>query len=187
MDGVINMASVDWNALESKINKWLNSSEGKKVVQETVDKIMLGKISFKVGDDVDTKTPKEAAEKFIQVLTNTIYTHGLSSGVSEAIAKGIVCSSPFKNGNVYSINVYWQSDLSRPSLNGVDELHDLAELYDTGVDHTMNRIWGTWHGKTVGSKTDIPGNHFMDEAVRAFIDGYGNEYGVKDITIRRED
>lgn len=182
----------DWSSLESQINKYLETPDGKKKSQEVVDKIMLGEFSMKTNGATD-KTPRQAADMFIKVLEDTIKSAGLSSGVEDAISKGIVRSIPYKNGKGYSINIYWEEDLSRPSLlNGVrggsvnqDRLVDLAELYDTGVDHTMNQVWGIWHGKKVGSKTKIEGAYFMEEAKRLFMDGYATEYGVEDITIRR--
>ena len=185
------MASIDWSAIEAVVNNYIDSPAGYKATKEVVDKIMLGEIKIQSESGTTNKTPRQAADMFIQVLKDTINSAGLSSGVTSAISKGIVRSIPYKNGNGYSINVYWQEDLSRPSLlNDIDDNYDrlvnLAELYDTGVDHTMKRVWGTWHGKKVGSKTDIKGTHFMDEAVRAFMDSYGSEYGVKDIVINRD-
>lgn len=188
------MASIDWGAIEAVVNNYIDSSDGQKATQEVVDKIMLGGVFIQSKDGVVNKSPRQAADMFIQVLKDTINSAGLSSGVTDAISKGIVRSVPYKNGGGYSINVYWQEDLSRPSLlNGVydgsvnqDRLVNLAELYDTGVDHTMNQVWGEWHGKIIGSKTDIEGAHFMDEAVRMFMDSYGDEYGIKDIVINRD-
>ena len=185
------MASIDWSAIEAVVNNYIDSPTGQKATKEVVDKIMLGEIEIQSGGGATNKTPRQAADMFIQVLKDTINSSGLSAGVTGAISKGIVRSAPYKNGNCYSINVYWQEDLSRPSLlndidGNYDRLVNLAELYDTGVDHTMEQVWGTWHGKKVGSKTDIKGTHFMDEAVRTFMDSYGSEYGVKDIVINRD-
>ena len=57
----------DWSSLESQINKYLETPDGKKKSQEVVDKIMLGEFSMKTNGATD-KTPRQAADMFIKVL-----------------------------------------------------------------------------------------------------------------------
>lgn len=182
------MAGIDFGSLEKDIGALLKSSPVKKEVQAKEDEVMMGGISFGIGKSGQAHTPTEAADKFIEVLKNEIQSASLTDNVKQAILQGIVHDKPYKIGeSEYSVHVYWESDLSRLSLNpSGEDLRDLAELYNTGVDHTMRQIFGMWHGQKVGSRTVIPGTHFMEIALATFMDAYGAEYGVESMTYTRE-
>lgn len=182
------MASIDFGSLEKDIGALLNTSTVKKETQETIDSIMLGEFSFSSGGANQTRTPGEAADKFIEVLKDEIESANLSDNVRQTILQGITHGAPYKIGeNEYSVHIYWEQDLSRQSLNpSGEDLRDLAELYNTGVDHTMRQIFGQWHGERVGSRTVIPDTHFMEIALANFMDAYGKEYGVESMTYTRE-
>lgn len=182
------MAGIEFGSLEKDIGAFLKIPPVKKEVQAEVDKVMLGGISFGAGTSDRTHTPEEAANKFIEVLKDEIQSASLTDNVKQAILQGIVHDKPYQIGeNEYSVHVYWESDLSRLSLNpSGEDLRDLAELYNTGVDHTMRQIFGMWNGQKVGSRTVIPGTHFMEIALATFMDAYGAEYGVESMTYTRE-
>ena len=169
------------SSIDAKLKAYLNSDAGKKRVREHVRACMLG-ISVAPGG---IHTPTEAADKFIEVLGKTIDSSGLSEDVKESI-KHLKCTRPEElNDGTYRIVVFFDTELDRPSLNGTDTLRDLAELYNDGVNHEMQQVWGYWHGELVGSRTSIPGAHFMETAVQTFMTSYAGEYNVKSLTVRR--
>lgn len=179
------MASIDWKVVDDKINAYLYSYEGEEEIAKIVDKVMLGQLSFKKNTDGSSHTIQEAADKFIQVLVSDIYNSGLSDYAIDVITQNIDFAEPFKRGdNTYSIMVYWLDDMSRPSLDPRQgELYDLVSLLNYGVGHEMNRVYGEWHGKKIGSKTTIIGAHFIEQAIEDFLGNYGTEYGVDNITV----
>ena len=176
----------DWSSLESQINKYLETPDGKKKSQEVVDKIMLGEIEFAFsrnsGSGVDIQ-PETIAKVFEEELLSIMFEK-LSKNVSYALSSPIH-SEPYKlNDDTYAIDVYWkEGTLSRYSLNPKDILVDLGELYDVGVDHEMKRIWGNWHGKHIGNKTTIKGTNFMQEAADNFMIKYRDVYGLKGVHV----
>ena len=181
------MARFEFGSLEKDILKTLKTSQSKKEVSDEIDKAVLGNVRFS-GDGGLPHTPEEAADKLIEVLKSEIETASIPDNVKDAIRDHIVHDKPYKIGdNEYSIHVYWDVDLSRPSLNpNSEDLRDLAELYNTGVNHEMKQIFGMWHGKRIGSRTVIPGTHFMEIALANFMSAYSDEYGVETITYTRE-
>lgn len=172
---------VNYGSIDAKLQAYLNSAAGKKRVREYVRSCMLGLTVAPGG----IHTPTEAADKFIEVLGQAIDSSGISEGVKESI-KNLKCSRPEElSDGTYRIVVFFDTELDRPSLNGTDTLRDLAELYNDGVNHDMQQVWGYWHGELVGSRTTIPGTHFMETAVQNFMNSYAGEYNVKSLTVRR--
>lgn len=149
--------------------------------QKFLDKEMLG--DMRVESGASSHTPQEAAEKFIEVLRKTIRDSGLSENVKLAISE-FEYTSPYKlSDGTYKITVYFDEDLSRPSLDEkkYGRIKSLADLYNDGVNHTMHTVRGVWHGKETLSRTKISGEHFMEQAIADFMGNYGAEYGVSDI------
>ena len=172
------MSNINWGSIMKKANAFLHSKEGKAAIKSR------GKNTY---DEAELVT--EAAEMFIEVLRDSIHSSGMSANVASAIDALSHDSAVINDGKaIGKINVYFDGDLSRPSLDvsRYGTLDDLAELFDTGVDHTMKRVWGTWHGNRVGSSTVIPGTHFMESAVSNFLSGYGSEYNVVSVDINRK-
>ena len=188
------MAGINWDSILAKANASLKLPHNVKKIEGILDLIITtGK--FPTGGGVtgigngSFHTPDEVANKFVEVLEQTISSSGLSSKAITAISN-FDHSAPYGvGGGKYTITVYFRGDLSRESLGpqkypeGID---NLAELLNDGVDHTMKRVWGTWHGEHYGSRTVIPGAHFMEEAVNTFMSSYAKEYGVIDITINHD-
>lgn len=158
---------------------------------------VLSKANEKSGDVVDAAvlnggggngsipTPEEAAEKFIEVLKNSISSSGLSQNVIDAISN-LESSAPINLGNNrYTININFAGDMSRQSLipDEYDDIDNLAALYNRGVDHIMHAVKGDWHGKETYSRTIIPGAHFVQEAIEQFKNDYGQIYHVVDVTV----
>ena len=178
---------VDTKSILGLAKKVVNSREFKKKQEEYVRDILLGKVSVSVRNG-SVHTAEEAAEKFIEVLKNSISTSGLSANAAAAISD-LTFGSPVCVGNKCTIKVSFSGDLHRESLvpnkypGGIDHLE---ELLDKGVDHRMRPVHGEWHGQMVWSRTTISGAHFIDAAKRDFMASYGNEYNVTDIIIEYE-
>lgn len=152
--------------------------------QNTAKGVMLGTIKLKSGSTVHT--PEEVATKFMQVLRGSIESSGLSANAQSAISD-FECTSPIDMGNgTYLIKVYFDGDLSRPSLypEKYGGLNDLAEMLNDGM-HAKNHVYGMWHGEYIRSRTVFPGTHFMEQAVSDFMGNYGTEYGVISCTLNK--
>lgn len=153
---------------------------------EKVDAIMLGTI--KVSSGTTLHTPEDAAAKFIEVLSKSIESSGLSANAQDAISK-FGYTTPLKmSDGTYLISVYFATDLSRPSLYSEkyeEGLKDLAEMLNDGMS-AKDHVYGTWHGKKIRSKTTFPGTYFMEQAVRDFLGNYGADYNVISCTLNRD-
>ena len=106
----------------------------------------------------------------------SLYAISLKSSHSSAVPAG---------ANVYTIEIFFTGNLSRPSLvpGKYGGISNLAALLNNGVDHEMNRVHGIWHGQETWSRTVIPGAHFVDDAVSSFMGSYASEYNVIDISV----
>ena len=69
----------------AKAQAHMGSNAGQAKVNNMVTKVMLGSITLKSGGK--THTPEEAAEKFIDVLRNSISSSGISSDAASAISE----------------------------------------------------------------------------------------------------
>ena len=165
----------------------VNSADFKKEQQKYVQNALLGNVTISI-DGKPIHTAEEAAQKFIDVLKDSINTSGLSSNAATAISN-FKYDAPVCIGDKCTIKITFDGDMHRESLDpgsypaGIDHLE---ELLDKGVDHRMAPVYGEWHGSGTWSKTTIVGAHFMDAAKRNFMASYGKEYNVSDITIEYE-
>ena len=178
------MATADMASILSKVDAYMNSSAGKDKISKAIDNKVLSK------SDGSAHTPQEAANKFIEILQKSIAGSGLSANVVSAIS-GITASAPHKiSDGMYLVVVSFSGDTSRPSLapSEYGGIAHLEELFDHGVGHQMNPVYGVWigHGSSkIVSKTVIPGTHFIDAAVNEFKSSYGEEYNLIDIDVIR--
>lgn len=164
-----------------KVNKYLGSSAGNKKINESVKLIMSGTLPHSGKGSVHT--PEEAAEKLCSCLRDAANSSGMNVGQSAGQIKAVsewAYGSPRDLGNgTWEITVSPGGATERESL--VPEKYggvDIYSLLDNGVDHTMKYVWGEWHGNYTGSRTVIPGSHFIDQGIRDFEGNYGTEYGV---------
>lgn len=150
--------------------------------EATVRKIMLGSIKLKSGASVHT--PEEAAAKFIEVLKNSINSSGLSANAQAAISSLAATAPQALGDNTYRIGVYFNGNLSRPSLDEAryGGISDLAELFNNGMTARAS-VYGSWHGQNIWSRTVIPGAGFMEAAVADFLGNYAAEYNVISCTL----
>ena len=177
------MAAINMDSILAKAEAHMGGKAGQAKVNNMVTKVMLGSITLKSGDK--THTPEEAAEKFIEVLKNSISSSGISSDAADAISELSHSSAVHMGGNIYTIEVFFTGDLSRPSLDPgkYEDINNLAALLNNGVDHTMRPVYGMWHDHETWSKTVIKGAHFVDDAVSSFMGNYASEYNVIDISV----
>lgn len=177
------MSSIDMSSILSKTQSYMGSSTGQAKINNMVTKVMLGSITLKSGGKAHM--PEEAAEKFIEVLKNSINSSGISSNAASAISELNHSSAVPCGMNTYIIEIFFTGDLSRPSLvpGRYGDINNLAALLNNGVDHEMNRVHGIWHDKETWSRTVIPGAHFIDDAVSSFMGNYASEYNVISIDV----
>lgn len=185
------MGSESLDAIFKELENYVKSSEFQKEIAKNADQYGA------VGEGLTVA--QEAGKKFADVLKQTIETSPLSAGVVEAISNIGVEPPKHIKENTYQVTVYFKDDLSRMSLSPsrYNPINDLAELYNDGVSHRMKRVYGKWYSKTgyrawdgwgnqrVGSRTVIPGTHFMEQAINEFMQNYAPKYGVVNIEINR--
>lgn len=156
------MSYVDSSSLSKKIRAALKSKGVAAQIQ-------------KAGDGV----AKEAADKFISVLVSEILSSGFNTigGLSHsdtAIDLG---------NNEYAIDIWFNDDLERASLNPSDELHNIVALLNNGYSRTRVSLRGVWHGREIYSKRERTGAHFIESAVKRFMSEYGAKYGVISVDV----
>lgn len=172
--------TINMDSCVAKFNQYFNSKDGIDRINAALKNYVIG-IGTRPGG---LHTPEEAANKFIEVLGKTIDSSGLSPDAIEAVKHWDYGRAYQINGNIYEVIVYEDADMGRPTMSKKDEpIKDIVELLNYGVDHQMKRVWGTWHGNHIGSRTVIPGAHFLEQAKNDFLGNYGTEYGVIDIQI----
>lgn len=179
------MASINMDSIIAKAKSCMSTSKKKAEVQNAIDNVLVGKMKIKTGGGSIVHTAEDAAIKFEEVLLKSINSSGLSANAISAISN-IDHTSPKRIGsNMYIIDIYFEGDLSRPSLDPshYDDIHNIAALFNKGVDHTMRPVRGEWHGVETWSRTRIPGTHFIENAVSDFMGNYASEYNVLDISI----
>lgn len=176
---------VNMDSILSKAKNYVSSSKGQKEFNQIKSDIIKG--VRKPGSGQSVHTPEEAAEKFIEVLRQEIASSGISENAISAINELSASAATEIGEDVYTIKVSFSGDLSRSSLcpDRYDGIQDLAVLLNDGVDHTMNRVYGMWHGNYIGSRTVISGAGFMEAAVNAFMGSYADEYNVTSIVINK--
>lgn len=180
------MIYVDMGAIRSKADNVVKSSSFQREKQNLIKAALSGSIKIGMGG-ISIPSATEAAQAFIQVLTNHISSSGISANAASAISN-LSYGSPNFSGETCNITVSF-SGTARPSL--VPErypggISHLEELFDKGVGHTMRAVHGTWNGNDTWSRTTIPGAHFIDAAVSDFLASYGATYNVVGIEVTYE-
>lgn len=157
-------------SIESRVQSYLEKSGNEKV-----RKALKAKMKY---------SPDEIANKYISTLQGSIDGNLSYENVAKAISGFEYSYTEGKDGN-YIIEINFSKDLSRPSLNPerYGGINNLAALYDKGVGKTMNQVYGEWHGNIVGSRTNINGAGFMEDAKSAFIANYKEKYNIESVEI----
>lgn len=178
------MPSANISGIVQKAMAYMDSPKMREKVKKHIDSVMIG---IRVAPS-GIHTPEEAAQKFIHVLENTINSSGLSENAKSAILHLDYGKPQILRDGSYQIRVFFTGDMTRDSLQPYKygEIEDIAELFDTGVDHKMHAVSGSWHGEKVWSRTVIKGAGFMDQAVSDFNGNYAADYGVIDVQVERK-
>jgi len=191
------MAGINWDSIMKKANACMNTQQKKQEIQTKIEQHMLGKI--KLGASRGGKalhTPDEAADKFIEVLTQEINSHAggdyAKGGMSRRAIAGfpeIKHGEPYRKGGKYYIDVYFDGDLSRESLapkRYEDGIENIIALLNSGYD-AGSVIYGTWEKydteERIASLISRGGAHFIENSKDKFMDNYSTEYGVEEIEI----
>lgn len=125
---------------------------------------------------------KEAADKFISILVSEILSSGFNTIGGLSHSDSVVDLG----NNQYAINIWFNDELERASLDPNDELHNIVALLNNGYSRTRVTLRGMWHGKEIFSKRERAGAHFMESAVKRFMTEYGSKYGVVSVEIADE-
>lgn len=190
------MAEINWNSILSKAIGYMETPKMKKKVRELTDNILLGRIQVSGNGSMKApKTVEDAAFKFMEVLTNELTNHigedygsGEFSTLAQDVLSELDCGKPYKVGDEFYINVYFNTDLHRESIlpERYDGIDNIAALLNNGYS-ARDSIYGFWtnhHGKTakIISLEYRRGAHFVEQAIADFMGNYATEYNVLSIT-----
>ena len=182
-----------------KAERYMGTSKMKKEIDKLTDDIMLGRIQFS-GKNMP-KTPEDAAIKFIEVLSKEIehhvgedYRKGQFSELAHDVLKDLKYGDPYRVGDEYFIDVYFDTDLHRESLmpNKYDGIDNIAALLNKGYSakHAVHGYWTNHKGvesdEKIFSLTKRSGAHFVEQAINDFMGNYSSEYNVWKIIPSKE-
>lgn len=192
------MAGINWDSIMKKANACMNTTQKKREIKSKIDACMLGQIVLGSGSGKgSSRSPAEAADKFIEVLMKEIQTHANGSYASGGISRSAIAGfpeiehgTPYRVGDKYCIDVYFNGDLSRPSLapSYYDGINNIIALLNSGYE-AGHRVYGVWESRAwtdderIASLTSRGGAHFIESAVDNFMGNYSTEYGVEKIEI----
>lgn len=74
-------------------------------------------------------------------------------------------------GNRFSVDLYLNGDLSRPSLGSGSGAYDIVGLFIHGWSPKSSppkRVFGSWHGMTVGNRIQKDSMWFLESAISQF-------------------
>lgn len=201
------MAIADIGSIMEKAEAYMDSAKGKKIIRDTMNNIMTGKVkkASEWGGHTDNFGPEEAAEKFIYVLRRVIDSrgyginatrYGYPIGVSPS-ADGMLGPTAVRaaknldyilpggdEDGEYNISISFGGNLKRASLNPgkYSGVYNIIGLLNKGYATKGGRVVvGVWEGHGDGMAVSLPtrsGSHFIQEAIDIFMREYASEYGV---------
>lgn len=198
------MSNINWDSIKKKAEDYLSSPAGRKRVEETVEMIMLGRISFGAGavGSRKRKTPAEAASKFCEVLRRTLmdcvgsdYADGDISQEAATAIDNLGYDKPYRVGDKYYMDIFFRGDKHRESLvpDSYDGVNNIIALLNKGYPtdgrsriHAVKGVWVGHGDEERYSLTHRSGAHFIEQAVDNFMGNYGTDYGVLDIEVSSE-
>lgn len=199
------MAGISLAAINKYLDDYAKSEEGKKRMGKVIaDYRKHGVDKTAAGDEVaDIETMKKVAEDFISILSMKAESYrGQGDGAMPYSVvrhfNSLTCKEPvLQSDGSYSIDIVFQDDLSRESLDrGYDTsggIENIVALFNNGVKYQYH-VYGWWDGHEpigaeaiyrsgpnaksafVRSKKDRPGLHFIQEAVDEFEAKYKEKY-----------
>lgn len=180
--------TINWDSIMKKAKAHVESKEQRNRVSRIMDDYMTGKTPMP-RDMKNVHSAEEAGFKFADVLIREIESSPIPERLAEKLASSVHVTPVTKVGDGrYFVRVYFE-DVLGESMSTHKEYYtvDLAELYNSGVDHVMAQIFETVNKKLRVSDTIIPGAHFMEQAIIDFEGNYASDYNVIDITILGDD
>lgn len=157
------MASVNLGSIAQKCDAYFASSEGQRALGEGA--ASSAEAAAKAVEYANAAA--DALIHYIDMSASTSIPPGVASLVEGAFSKGGATVTGVQNNKLVCEITVSSEDLARPSLYpGGGGVYDLIGLYDAGVDHQMKRVFGTWHGARVGSRTIIPPTNFIEFAIQ---------------------
>ena len=173
--------NINWDSIEEKINKYINSSEGKQRLAAASKDAVFGK-----GADISISMPGQAGEKFIDCLErakmNIVQTD--SPNAAAAMGSWYYEVAESKSGKSFVVNICpVDEDRSRESVQPdkyPDGIKDILVLLDSGY-HASSPTYGPWHGRIIKTRDTFAGYHFIDQAIKEFKNNYKKSLNVKKI------
>lgn len=199
------MAGVNWESVLKKAKACMNTPAKKAEASAKIDGYMMSKVGLSFGVSHSGAAgkrmmpPSFAAMKFIDTLTDEIRSHLGSNYANgdfhytalEALTE-ISHSEPYRVGDRYYVDIYFDGDLSRPSLapDEYDGIGNIAALLNNGYT-ASHRVYGVWENHSIGderiaSLLSRGGAHFVQQAIRDYMGNYAADYGVIDIKVSDE-
>lgn len=124
---------------------------------------------------------EQMANKFCELLYNAISTSGLSDNAIDRISDFSHTVTVLNNGEI-QIDVYFNNKQSNSLFpEKYDGINNIVLLLNDGVDHTMQPVYGEWHGERIKSRTEINGIGFLEKAINDFKNICGSAFKSAEI------
>lgn len=181
----------------NKVKAYSESGEGRAKIAKTIkERRENGNGKLASGDYIVTlqdmqrlseeliRTLKDEAASSINNLPQSVLDHFNSLTYTQPEPAGA-------EGKQYSIDIYFQDDLSRMSLlitsgNRKGQrtgggIKNIVSLYDTGYQ-ASKQVYGDWSGHeeagVIASRTELEGRYFIERAIDSFNRRYSKEYNL---------
>lgn len=193
------MANINVGSVLKKMKEWEESDAGQAKINREIYKLRREKQGIyrtEGGSNIVTiDAMHRAAQIMIKVLQETASAHRLPASVLDHF-NSLEYNAPMvagKQGEWYAVEIYFEDDLSRPSLlivsgkragqrtgEGID---DIVSLFNTGYEYTGHIVTGVWDSHPEApaplvARRSRDGLNFMEEAVSSFNRQYGAMYNV---------
>lgn len=196
------MSSINWESILKKAQAHMKTTGAKKQVDEIMSDFVLGKIKLSSLSGVSSQfSPNEAADMFIKILREKIYSHAIGETFTTAEGGGLGKTAldalddivhdkptPIKGrGSTYEVKIRFAGERHRESLmpERYDGVDNIIALLNTGYQAGRS-VKGIWRGHTDEPIYSLPhrqGAFFIQEAKKEFMELYAPKYGVISIDI----
>ena len=188
------MPTINIDSIMRKVKDYSESDSGKAKMAKVIrERRMNGNGKLASGDYVITEQDMQRlAEELIKTMREeaSMAQYELPQSVLDHF-NSLTYTHPksSSNGAQYSIDIYFQDDLSRMSLlvtsgsrkgqRTGENIENIVSLFDTGYK-TSKRVYGTWDGHeedgVIASRTELEGKYFIEKALASFNRKYGDTY-----------
>lgn len=190
------MSQINIDSIMRKVKNFSESEKGKEKMAKVIrERRLSGNGKLASGDYITTE---QDMQMLAQELINTMKSEAASANLPQSVLdhfESLTYTQPEPSGgNVpqYSVDIYFQDDLSRMSLlitsgkrkgeRTGEGVRNIVSLFDTGYEASA-RVYGVWSGHesdgSIASRTELEGKYFIERAIETFNRRYGETYHLE--------